>query len=129
MGWKMTNIIYFFRYTIVGYCATLCHYTILIVLVETHFATAALASAIGAFAGAGLGYIGNAHFTFNHHTSLSIEQFVRFSLIALLSVLLNTSIVFISTALNINYLLGQLLATFAVLPLTFFINKQWTFDL
>lgn len=117
----------FFRYSGAGALGTLLHYAILTVAVEGLGRSPVFGAVAGATGGALLNYWFNYHFTFvsNHSHRRTLP---RFMLVAVAGIGLNAWIVDVMTEAGFHYLLGQLLATLAVLLLGFVINRAWTFS-
>ena len=114
------------RYTIVGAIATATHYALLALCVELGGWPPWLASGFGALAGAQVAYVGNRYFTFAYRGTFG-ASWVRFQATAILGALLGMLIVAMAVRAGWHYLTGQILATLAVLLLTFAINREWTF--
>lgn len=117
----------FIRYALIGSVATATHYTILLVLVELFTLPAAWSTTVGAACGALVAYLANRRFTFSgaapHRLVLP-----RFIVVATLGAGLNGLIVWAGTrVLPWHYLAVQVIATIAILGLTYRINRRWTF--
>jgi putative flippase GtrA len=81
---------------------------------------------LGAVVGAQVAYFGNRQFTLSYRGEIG-SSWVRFQSTALLGALLGMLIVGVAVHLGWHYLLAQMLATLAMLVLTFAINRAWTF--
>jgi len=116
-----------FRYSIVGFVATLAHYLLIIWLVERTEISASLSAGLGASFGAVIGYFGNHNFTFNSEVKHR-DGIPRFMLTALLSVFLSTLIVWFGTHFShLHYLVLQMFATGMVFLFSYRLNDFWTF--
>jgi len=114
------------RYTLVGAVATAAHYALLALGVELGGWPAWLASGFGAVVGAQLAYFGNRRFTFAFGGDFA-ASWLKFQSTALAGALLGMLIVGSAVHFGWHYLAGQVLATLAVLLITFAINRFWTF--
>lgn len=110
----------------VGAIATGVQYLILIGLAELGM-RAALASGIGYVISALLNYYLNYRYTFKS-TQDHRKTLVRFFLVALVGLALNTAVMIVAVEyLHLHYLLAQILATGLVLLWNFGANARWTF--
>jgi putative flippase GtrA len=114
------------RYAIVGVAATAAHYALLVVAVEVGHWPAWLASGAGAVFGAQVAWLGNRAFTFAHRGALGASWW-RFQIAAALGAAAGMAIVAATVALGVHYLVGQVVATVAVMLGTYAINARWTF--
>lgn len=110
-----------------GAIGTLAQYAVLVALVESRTTGALAASTFGFVAGALVNYFLNYQYTFrsrkSHRATLS-----RFMAVALLGLGVNSLIMTVATLVaNVNYLVGQIVATGTVLLVTFVTNRTWTF--
>lgn len=117
----------FLRYSGAGAVGTLFHYLLLTGCVELLDLRPTVGAVVGAFGGALVNYWFNYHFTFvstrSHGATLP-----RFLVVAAVGVALNGLIVeLMTTRFNTHYLLGQVVATAAVLVVGFVLNRKWTF--
>ncbi|MBE0574958.1 MAG: GtrA family protein [Desulfuromonadales bacterium] len=117
----------FLTFSGVGAIGTLVHYLILFITVEFFFFNPVVSSFFGFVSGAVVNYYLNYYFTFkskkNHKEAIS-----KFFLVAGVGLVLNTLImVLLTTVLDQNYLLAQLLATALTLAWNFTVNRLWTF--
>jgi putative flippase GtrA len=118
----------FLNYALVGSVATAIHFVAMVFLVELAFIEPALASMVGATAGALIGYVGNRRFTFAESKQSHRAALPRFLLLAVLGALMNGTVVLVgSTVVGVHYLLSQVLATLLTLFVTFTLNRLWTF--
>jgi len=122
----LLNVGRFAKFSVVGAGGTGLHYIILVVAVEVASAPPAIASALGAVAGALFNYFLNFRFTFRSQRAHR-HAFPRFLSIALLGVLLNGFVVLIGTTLGAHYFVSQLAATAIVLVVGYVMNSLWTF--
>lgn len=117
----------FARYAIAGGLATVTHYTVLLMLVESLEFPAPGAAALGALCGAAIAYFANRCFTFSsiapHRHALP-----RFFSVASLGAGLNSLIVMVGTSvLPSHYLAAQAIATVVIFVVTYHLNRSWTF--
>ena len=116
----------FVLYTVVGGLATAAHYAVLIACVELAGWPAWLASGFGAVVGAQVAFLGNRRYTFEHRGAAA-GPWLKFQGTALLGALLGMAIVAAGVRIGLHYLLAQVVATGAMLVLTFAINRAWSF--
>jgi putative flippase GtrA len=110
----------------VGGLATLAQYVILIALVRGAAMTPTLASTIG-YAASSLGnYLLNYRFTFRSSVRHG-PAVLKFALLAVIGLLINSVLMHTLTAAGQPYLLAQVCATAAVLMWNFLGNSFWTF--
>lgn len=114
------------RYTVIGAIATVAHYAAMTALVEWAQIPAWIASGLGATLGAQIAFLGNRHFTFDHHGQAGAAWF-KFMATALMGALLGMAVVAVGVAWGWHYLAAQFLATLCGLLLTFAVNRRWTF--
>lgn len=125
----MPNIlIQAFKFLGVGVIATLCHYAVLIALVELQVLTVVPASALGALVGAVVGYQLNYRFSFDARTR-HVKTIPRYLLVATAALGMNTvSMALLDGMLHLPYLIAQLITTGMVFVLTFTAHRLWTFS-
>jgi putative flippase GtrA len=122
-----TTVRSFLLYAAVGLIGTAVQYLILVVLVQHRSTDPILASATGFLGGAIVNYFANYYITFSSSKSHS-RTLVQFLLVAFGGLLVNTAVMgMLTRALHTHYLIGQILASGAVLAVTFLVNRQWTF--
>lgn len=113
-------------YAAVGAVGTLAHYAVLLLAVSRGWLAPPAASVAGALLGAAINYLLNARYTFgggNHRAALP-----RFAATALLGAALNGLLMAaLVDGAGLDYRVAQLLATCAVLGLTYAVNLLWTF--
>jgi len=115
------------RYAVVGAVATVAHYALLVVAVEAGHWPAWLASGAGAVFGAQVAWLGNRAFTFAHRGPLG-SSWWRFQIAAALGAAAGMAIVATTVALGAHYLVGQVIATVAVMLGTYMLNARWAFS-
>lgn len=121
------TIAQFLLFAGIGTIGTLGHYTILIVLVQFWTVDPVFASSLGFIVGAIINYILNYHFTFQSDKRHA-EALTKFLIVATIGAGINGFIMYIGVEnTNINYMIVQIFATFAVLLWNFVVNKLWTF--
>lgn len=117
----------FIRFAGVGSVSALGHFGTLILLVQGFAVAAVPASAAGALVGAWINYILNYRYTF-HSTQQHREALVRFAVVAVIGLLLNTLLMWLGVEVFAqHYLLSQLLTTGLVFVWSFLANRWWTF--
>ncbi|MEW6570100.1 MAG: GtrA family protein [Nitrospirota bacterium] len=120
-------IVQFFTFAGVGVVGTAAHYAVLFLLVEIAEIRPVIASGFGFVTGAIVNYYLNYHITFRSNKR-HYEAALKFFLVALCGLLLNTFIMFFTTELlYMNYLVAQVLATGLVLLWNFTCNRLWSF--
>ena len=117
----------FVKFTSVGFVSAIGHYGLLIALVQIAAVPAVPASAAGALLGACINYSLNYHYTFRstrqHH-----ESVLRFALVAVVGLVLNTLFMWVGVELiEVHYLLSQVTTTVLLLIWSFAANRYWTF--
>ncbi len=115
------------RFLLVGGLATLIHYSILILLVQTKTFEPVIASNIGFSISAFFNYILNRKHTFRS-TRRHDAALPRFAIVATTGLMINTFLLWlISTVLGLHYLIAQVIATGTTLIWNFWLNRVWTF--
>ena len=115
------------KFLMVGGLATLCQYAILIALVELASTDPVIASAIGAFFGAGLNYFLNKHATFKS-TAKHKTTGPRFVFVAITAMTLNAGLMALFTkTLSLPYIPAQIITTGLIVLFTYNANRIWTF--
>jgi len=118
----------FVRFAGVGFMSAIGHYGLLIALVQIAKMDAVLASAAGALLGACINYSLNYRFTFRS-TKQHRESIIKFTLVAVVGLLLNTLFMWLGVdLLGAHYLLSQIVTTGLVMIWSFFANRFWTFQ-
>lgn len=111
----------------VGIISAIGHYGLLIFLVQWFGADPVAASAAGALLGAGINYSLNYRYTFGSN-KLHTEAALKFSVVAMAGLLLNTLLMWIAIdVLRIHYLPSQLMTTGLVFIWSYCGNRYWTF--
>lgn len=115
-------------FTLVGILGTLVHFVVLTVLVELVFVNPVGASAVGAVCGAIVNYILNYRLTFKSDKP-HIEAFPRFISVASVGFVLNALLMyFFVEAVEMFYILAQVITMGVVLIWNFNANRVWTFS-
>ncbi|EJM98515.1 GtrA family protein [Herbaspirillum sp. YR522] len=119
----------FIVYAMVGAVGTLVQYAFLLVCVSWwQLLHPVAATVIGAFLGAIVNYFLNARFTFSQSTGPHHVRMLKFAVAAIFGMVMNGLIMYVfNRQLGLNYMAVQLVATVAVLLLTYSINRVWTF--
>ena len=115
----------FMSFSFVGVIATTVHYIVLGFAVQFLAINPVTSSMFGFIAGAIVNYLLNYHFTFKSHKE-HLETSLRFMMVALTGLGLNTLLMFLLTG-RLHYLLSQVCATIIVLFWNFLCNRFWTF--
>lgn len=118
----------FLIYSSVGVLGTIAHYTVLVIFVHTLGIRPIIGSTAGFIVGGLVNYYLNYKLTFSsskqHRTAM-----IQFFLVAVFGLGINILVMWVGTELfDYFYFYVQLLATFIVLVVNFFINKMWTFN-
>lgn len=117
----------FLRYALVGAVGTAAHYVVLIVLVQGAGVGPVPGSTAGAFVGAIVNYVLNHRYTFASR-KLHTHALPRFAAIACAGMIANAALLAILVnGFGVFYLVAQVVATLAVLGLTYVTNRAWTF--
>jgi putative flippase GtrA len=125
---RAENLSLFIRYVISGAIASVAHFSLLILLIESISMNATLASAIGFGAAIFVNYSFQYHWTFRADGPHGV-LFVRYVIVTLAMLGVNTGIFwFFNVQLDIPYLLAQVVATGIVVLFNFTINFHYTFN-
>ena len=116
----------FLQFGSVGALGTLCHYLVLIVLVQFWHLAPAWGAICGATVGAIVNYLINYRWTFRSSAAHLIAA-PKFALLALISIVINGASVAILVAEGVHYLLAQVVATLVVLSLNFILARHYVF--
>jgi putative flippase GtrA len=117
----------FAAFAVVGAAATLCHYAIMVALIEAAGVGPVAASCVGAVAGALVSYRLNYTHTFAS-TQRHVVALPRFTLVAMLAFVANGALLAaILRSTSMPYLVAQGLTTLAVMTLTFAAGRLWAF--
>jgi len=118
----------FFCFAGIGFFGTVAHYLTLVLMVEGVGMKAVFASILGFGVGGLINYFFNYHITFKSK-KLHQEALVKFFMVALVGLFLNTLIMAIATEVfSMYYLLAQVISTGLVLFWNFTGNRLWTFQ-
>ena len=117
----------FMRYVVVGALATAIHYVILYTLLERLGLDGVLSTSLGLVISAAFNFVVNYHFTF-HSNAKMLDALGRFVVVITLGLLLNAGIFWLLvTRLSWFYLLGQAVATSAVLLWNFLFSRSFIY--
>ena len=117
----------FSRFVEVGFVATAAHYLALVVLVELFAAPVVVASTVGAFLGALVGYFLNRRLTFRSRVAHE-KALPRYMAVAAMSLVLNGVLMaLLGTIPFLPYLIAQAITTGALMVLNFVMNRFWSF--
>jgi putative flippase GtrA len=118
----------FFRFLLVGGFATGLQYLILIILVQTNWASVVAASSIGFATSAIFNYALNRSLTFRSSRAHA-QALPRFLIVATTGLLLNGGMLWIlHEEAGLYYLWAQILVTGGTLVWNFALNRTWTFS-
>ena len=122
----MVRVPRFFIYACVGAVGTAVQYAFLVGAVSTHSLAPVPATTIGSILGALVNYVLNARLTFR--VRQGTNSAMRFAAISLVGIVVNALLMkLLNGVLGWNYLFSQVLATLAILLLTYTLNRLWTF--
>jgi putative flippase GtrA len=133
---KTNSVPQFIRFLIVGASGTLIDFLILIILKNRNFQTLT-ANAISFSAGLINNYYWNSRWTYKDTVGkVSLDQFLKFTLISLLGLGLNSSILYLLESPiekilgmpGLGYLPAKVIATIFVLFWNYLANRKWTFN-
>lgn len=117
-----------FRYCLVGTSGTILDLGILYALVEYAHLPVIPASIISFVIAAFNNFLWNKIWTFQDRSARVIKQYIKFMIVSVMGLLLNTSILFVAVhLLLIWYVAAKLFASGVILLWNFAINKFWTF--
>ena len=117
----------FTRFAGVGAIGTLCHYAVLVALVNVIGTNPVFASGVGAIVGAIINYTLNYRHTFYSHERHR-DAAPKFIIVSLVGILLNLFMMYFLVAVfHVYYLAAQIVATGVVLGWNFLGNRYWTF--
>lgn len=116
------------RFGIVGVTATLVHFGVVVLLVETRLLSEPLFANLIAFSCAvWVSYHGHNQWTFQHRRRSS-RQFLRFLIVTLAALGLNQAILYLATRpLGWDYRIGMLLVILLVPLFTYLLARSWVF--
>lgn len=114
------------QYAGLGAVGTAGHYLTLVLLAEWSGFDLILATTLGFAVGAVINYLLNYHLLFRSRRR-HVVALPRFLLIAALGALINAVVFAAMLATGVHYLLAQVIATGAVVIVTFLANRRWTF--
>ncbi len=127
-GLGVRSVKQFLTFGAMGAIGTVCHYVVLILLVEGASVDPLVSTLLGFVAGAVVNYWLNYHVTFRSRQSHALA-FPRFATTAAVGALLNLGLmVLLIHRLGIHYLPAQLCATATVLVSNFLLSKFWAFS-
>lgn len=121
------RVLKFATYAVVGGLGTLVQYVVLVVLVKTVGMSATPASTVGMGAGAIVNYLLNCAVVFRGHKN-HWETGPKFAMVACCALGVNAMLMHVlCETLALHYLLAQVLASGAVLVLSYLLNSVMTF--
>ncbi len=111
----------------VGAIATICHYLLLIMLVEVFSVRVLIASTAGAILGGIINYVLNRKMTFQ--SNIAHKTVVpKFIIVALFAIVMNGLLMkFFTEIVFIPYIIAQCITTVMLITITFGLNKVWSF--
>lgn len=116
----------FFKFLVVGGGATATQYLLLILVVEFTCLGPVPSAIVAYLAGAGVNYLGNYYFTFDSRRQ-HWQSMLRFVLVALLGLGLNTGLFWVGLQILPHYLWAQVMATGITLGINFILHRHFTF--
>ena len=118
----------FLRYIVSGGLATIVHYAILIYLVEMVNVNPTISTTIGFLAAVAVNYPLQYYWTFSSKTRHDLA-FLRYTIVTLMTMLVNITIFWVLVeVLHYWYFMSQVVATFFVIVINYFINSKYTFN-
>jgi len=115
------------KYLLVGVLNTLVHFAITIALVELAMWQPIIASIIGFCAAVVVSFTLNSLWTFAQTDALP-RRFVRFILVSVSGLLLNTIIMYLAVNIcSLHYLLGLMVIVVVIPVYSFTLNYYWSF--
>lgn len=118
----------FFRFAIVGVSGTLIDFGITYMSKEIFKTSKYLANALGFFIAASSNYYLNRIWTFGSHDANMGTEYIRFFIVALIGLAINTGIIYIvHQRMKHNFYVGKVVATGIVLFWNFIGNAIFTF--
>ena len=118
----------FLRYAIVGLLGAAVHISTLSILVEWLHLDPIASSVMGFLVALTLSYWLNAQWSFEHSQQPHRKAILRYTLVSVMGLCLNTLIMFcLVNGLGMWYLFGQAIATLIVPIHNFLLNFYWTF--
>lgn len=125
---------YFHRYrqyitfAAIGAVGTLCHYTVLIYLVQIHSFSATIASSMAFVVGSIVNFILNYNYNFTSNRNI-VNLYIRFFTVAIFGFSINLLVMYTGTNLtDIHYVVVQIIATGITLQSNYFLTKYWAFS-
>jgi putative flippase GtrA len=117
----------FSSFVVAGLITTVFQYAILVSLVEFNLLQPVHASVWGAIGGAVLSYYLNRKYTFRSNAAHK-NAVPRFFTVAALAIISNALLMFLFVRLlHIPYIPAQIITTGAIIPITFGLNRIWSF--
>jgi len=117
----------FVRFSLVGLCGAVAHYSVLIGLVELAGSSAVVGSMLGALAGASVNYTLSRLFVFDARRGHG-GAIPRFLATAALSAALNGLLMaIVVNVIGVPYILGQVIVTVMLATVNYLLSRHWTF--
>lgn len=117
-----------FRYTAVGLSGTLLDFGVLFALVEYGRVPVLTASVVSFILATLNNFLLNKRWTFQDSSKRLVKQYLKFSIVSVIGLLLNTLLLFLLVyVVNVWYILAKALASGVILFWNFSIHKFWTF--
>ena len=118
----------YITFAAIGAVGTLCHYAVLIYLVQSQALSATIASSIAFVVGSIVNFILNYRYNFTSNRSM-INLYIRFFTVAISGFLINLLVMY--SGINwtdLHYIIVQIVATGITLQTNFFLAKYWAFS-
>ena len=112
----------------IGAVGTICHYAVLIYLVQNLDFSATFASSNAFIVGSIVNFILNYRYNFNSNRGM-INLYMRFFTVAISGFLINLAVMYTGTNwTEIHYIIVQMVATGITLQTNYFLTKYWAFS-
>ena len=117
-----------FKYGIVGCCAAVAQYIVVVILVHFSSLTPLWANPLGFFCGFLVSFFGHRFFTFHTSSRRTRALFLHFSLLAFCNFLLNQFLFFVFLKyFHIHYAIALPIVIAISTSIVFTLNKLWVF--
>jgi len=124
---RSTLFLQIFRFGIVGVCAAIIHFSMVILLVQNYFIAPMIANVFGFFIAFQLSYWGHRKWTFKDTESLHSIALSKLLLVQMLNLGLNELLFYIFLELHLPYPVSLIIVLTILPAFTFTISKLWIF--